>query len=145
MLAIPSFGGTELMNQDILTQSKIKKSSIKKVLDDIKKTLPKELKKCQIVVTDIKLLKREKESVAENWIIEVCQDTKEYFVSTYHPKGYFCTVTPKEKVISFEKAFWNAAKKDGTEEQDRGKFFYIDEIEAMSQHGNSSNTEKKTQ
>jgi len=138
-LFITSFGwcSAQPLDQDILNESKIKKSSFKKVFQEIKKTLPKELNQCSIVVTDIRLLKSEKDSVAENWTVEVCQDKREYFVSTYNPKGYFCTVTPKEKVFSVEKAFWNAAKKDGTEEKERGKFFYIDELEAMGSDGKS--------
>ena len=41
LLAMPSLGGAELMNQDVLTQSKIKKSSFKQIFNDIKKPLPK--------------------------------------------------------------------------------------------------------
>ena len=133
LLATSSSGGADLMNLNILSRSKVKESSFKQILNDIKKTLPKELRQCAILVTDIRLLKRENNNVAENWTVEVCQDKREYFVSTYHPKGYFCTVTPKEKVFAFEKVFWNTAKKDGTEEKNKMQFFYIDELEGMEQ------------
>ena len=45
LLVTISSGSAELMNPDILSQSKIRKSSFKQILNDIKKALPKELRK----------------------------------------------------------------------------------------------------
>ena len=48
-----------LKDQNVLANSKIKEKSFKKVFREIKKTLPRELRKCQIEVVDIKLLKND--------------------------------------------------------------------------------------
>ena len=120
----------KLVDQSVLIGSKIKEKSFKKVFRDIKKTLPKELRKCQIEVIDIKLLKDEDRGVGENWTVEVCQYIKkEYLVTTIHPKGYYCTVISKEEALSQDKRYWEAAKKFGTEEVWRDTIMYIDEIE----------------
>ncbi len=120
-------------NQGVLAESKIKKSSFKKVFRDIQKTLPKQLRKCPIVVTNIKLLKRENGGVAEDWTVDICQETKVYFISTFHPKGYFCTVVPKEEQFAHEKKLWNAVKDDDDAAEWRATLFHIDEIEAIDQ------------
>ena len=125
-------------NQDILANSKIKEKSFKKVFGDIKKTLPKELRKCQIEVIDIKLLKNEGSGVGENWTVKVCQDTKEYLVTTFHPKGYYCNVIPKEEALAKEKRLW-----EGDKETWRNALYYIDEIEAMDQSNKNEDTEVK--
>ncbi|MFA5060644.1 MAG: hypothetical protein WC676_08485 [Candidatus Omnitrophota bacterium] len=123
------------MNLDVLSQSKIKKSSFKQVFNDIKKTLPKELKKCPIAVTDIKLLKAGNDS-AEDWTINICQETKVYFVYGYLLKGYYgYVVKPKEEQFAKEKKLWDATKKFKDEETWRKALFYVDEIDAMEEDG----------
>lgn len=117
-------------NQSVLANSKIKEKSFKKVFRDIKKFLPSDLRKCQIEVIDIKLLKNEKSGVGENWTVKVCQDTKEYLVTTFYPKGYYCNVIPKEEALMKEKRLW-----DGDKETWRNALYYIDELEAMDQEG----------
>jgi hypothetical protein len=125
LLAMPSLGGAELMNQDVLAQSKIKESSFKQIFNDIKKTLPKELKHCPILVANIKLLKQKNGGVAEDWTVNICQETRAYFVSNLHPKGYFCEVVPREDQLAHEMKIWNAAKKDGDEDYWRKILFYV--------------------
>ncbi|GEM_PF-6183085 len=120
-------------NQSVLANSKIKKNIFPKVFRDIKKTLPKELKKCPIVVTDIKLLKAGNDS-AEDWTVDICQETKVYFVYTYWLKGFYGhIVKPKEEQFTKEKEIWDGSKKLGYEETWRKALFYVDEIEAMNQ------------
>lgn len=120
-------------NQNVLVNSKIKKSSFKKIFQDIKKTLPKELRQCPIVVTDVKLLKQKNGGVAEDWTVNICQETKDYFISTFHPKGYFCEVVLKEDQFAHEKKLWNAVKNDTDADEWRAALFYVDEIEATDQ------------
>ena len=124
--------GAKQENQGVLANSKIKKNIFPKVFRDIKKTLPNQLKKCPIIVTDIKFLKAGNDS-AEDWTVNICQETKVYFVYTYLLKGFYGhIVKPKEEEFSEEKKFWDAAKKFGHEETWRKALFYVDEIEAMN-------------
>lgn len=135
----------ESMNQNILAESKIKKSSFKRAFKEIKKTLPQELKKCQIIVKNIKFLNADKDS-AEEWAVDVCEEKKVYFVYGYLLKGYSGLVVKlKEEQFAKEKEIWTGAKKFGDEETWRKTLFYFDEIEAMSQEGNSQNIEKNSQ
>lgn len=127
-----SFGwcNAKLDNQNVLTESKIKKSSFKKIVREIKNTLPKELRKCPVVVTKIKLLREKDEfNVDEEWMVDVCQTKKFYFVSTSDwPKGYWVdSVELKEERVSREKRMLSIAKKLGTTEEWRDDFFYIDD------------------
>jgi len=135
LLTTSSFGGAELMNPDVLSQSRIKKISFKQILNDIKKTLPKELRKCSIVVTDIAFLQREYKypNIAEEWTIDVCQEKKVYFIADESPKGKYYTVTPGGKRLNKEKEIWNAVKNDDDDGEWRATLFYINKIEAMSQ------------
>lgn len=138
ILVTPTLGSGNVQqeNQRVLTESKIKKSSIKKALQDIKKTLSGELRNCPIEVIDVKLLKYDESDgdVGENWTVKVCQDEKEYLITTFHPKGYYCTVVPKQEQLAKEIKTWNAAKKHNDEDYWRDVLFYIDEIEAMDKN-----------
>lgn len=119
-------------DRSILNESKIKTKSFNKVFRDIKKTLSKESKKCPIEVTDVKLLKSKDGGVAEDWTVSICEETKVYLVTTFHPKGYYVSVIPKEEALAQDIKYWRAAKKFGTEETWRDTMIYIDEIEAMN-------------
>ena len=123
-------------NQSILSESKIKKKSFKKgIVRRIKKTLSKELRKCPVVITNIKLFRAADEfNVDEEWTVDICQEIKVYFVSTSTwPKGYWIdSVELKKERIAREKKILNVAKKLGTEEAWRDDLFYIDEIEAIN-------------
>ena len=126
--------GAQQENQGVLANSKIKKNIFPKVFRDIKRTLPKELRQCPIVVTDIKLLKTESDAATEDWTVNICQETKVYCVQAYWLKGsYLESVKSKEEVLARQKAIWETAKKIGNEEEWRDTLFYIDEIEAMKQ------------
>ena len=147
LLATSSLGGAELMNPDILSQSKVKKSSFKQILNDIKKTLPKELRKCSIVVTDIKLLKHENERVWEDWTIDICQETRVYYIDTFTPKGYYCTVMLKEEAFAKEKKNWDVVKKSGSLDLwiNGNAFPHIDELKVLDQtEKNNQTSEKKS-
>ena len=135
VLFTPSFGRCSVQreNQEVLAFSKIRKKNIKQVLNDIKRTLPKQLKECPIIVTDIKLLKQEDERVWEDWTVDVCQEKKIYFIDTYAPKRYCCTVMTKEEALIKEKPIWKAAKKHADEEYWRNKLPHIADLEAMDQ------------
>lgn len=125
--------GAQQENQSVLANSKIKKNIFPKVFRDIQKTLPKQLRKCPIVVTDIKLLKAGNDS-AEDWTVNICQETRVYFVYTYWLKGlYGHIVKSKEEQFAKEKKIWEAAKKHEDEEYWRDVLFYLDEFEAMDQ------------
>jgi hypothetical protein len=54
-------------------------------------------------------------------------------VSTFHPKGYYCTVIPKEEALAQDKKYWEAAKKHGDQEYWRKVLLYANELEAMDQ------------
>lgn len=145
LLSMSPMGDAEHMNPDVIGQSKIKKSSFKQIFNDIKKTLPKKMRRCPMVVTKIKLLKEENDGVAEDWTIDVCRETKVYLVSTFQPKGYYCDVILKEEALTQEIKYWEAAKRHGDEDFWRESLLYVDEIEAMSQDGNNTKVEKKAQ
>lgn len=136
LLFTPSFGRCNVQqeNQDVLIKSKIKKDIFPEVFRDIKKALPKQLKKCPIIVTDIKFLKAGNDN-AEDWTVNICQETKVYFVYAYLLKGFYGhIVKPKEEQFAKEKEIWDAAKKFGDEETWRKALFYVDEIEAMNEN-----------
>lgn len=119
-------------SQDILTTSIIRKKAIPKVFRDIKKTLPQKLKKCPVVVVDIRLLEAGDDR-AEDWTINVCQEKRTFFVYAYSLKGsYFCIVKSKEEQFTKEQGIWNAAKKSGDEKIWQKALFYIDEIESKN-------------
>ncbi len=131
LFTTPSLGGAELMKQDVLAQSKIKKSSFKKVFNEIKKILSKEFKKCSIIVTDIKLIRADDElNVAEEWTVDICREKKVYFVSSSTwPEGYWINnVITREERFAWEKQllkktiFW-IDDKDYTKD-----FYYFNEI-----------------
>ena len=127
-------------NQDVLANSKIKKNIFPKIFRDIKKTLPNQLKKCPIIVSDIKLLKAGNDS-AEDWTVNLCQETRVFFVYDYSLKGFYLyIVKPKEEQFAKEKEIWNAAKKFGDEEIWQKTLFYVDEIEAMNKMGENKDT-----
>ncbi|MCK5215178.1 MAG: hypothetical protein KAR05_07495 [Candidatus Omnitrophica bacterium] len=102
------YSATYNINQDVLKNSKIKKKSLKKqIFRRIIKTLPKEVKKCPIVVTDIAFRQRKSEynSVAEEWTVDICQEAKVYFIIDESPYGGYYTVEPKEARKAREKNF----------------------------------------
>lgn len=119
-------------NQGVLADSKIKKSSFKReIVQRIKKTLLKHLRKCSIVVTDIKLLRADDEfNVAEEWTVDVCQETKVYFVSTStSPKGYWVnSVTTREERFALEKKTLREWKAFLDDEKFTKGFYYSEEI-----------------
>lgn len=119
-------------NQDVLANSKIKKNSFKKeIMQRIKKTLPKDLRKCSIVVTDVKLLRADDEfNLAEEWTVNVCQETKVYFVSTStSPKGYWVnSVTTREEQFALEKKTLKEWKAFLDDEKFTKGFYYFEEI-----------------
>jgi len=138
MLFTPSLAmSNQYQNQTVLSESKIKKKGFQKeIIQRIKKALPKELRKCSVVVTSIKLFKADDEfNVDEEWTVDICQQRRIYFVSTSTwPKGYWIdSVESKEERITREKKLLDVAKKLGTEETWREDLFYIDEIKAMEQ------------
>jgi hypothetical protein len=119
-------------NQAVLVESKIKKSSFKKeIIKRIKKSLPERLRKCPVIVTDVKLLRADDEfNVAEEWTVDTCQEKQVYFVSTStSPKGYWVNnVTTREEQFALEKKTlreWRALLDD--EKFTKG-FYYFDEI-----------------
>ncbi|HQO58826.1 MAG TPA: hypothetical protein PLT76_08935 [Candidatus Omnitrophota bacterium] len=133
-----SWCNTQRDNQNVLVNSKIKENFFPIVFREIKKTLPKQLKKCPIIVADIKLLKAGNDR-AEDWTVDICQETKVYFVYAYWLKGsYLCIVKPKGEQFVKEKEIWDAAKKFGDEETWRKALFYVDEIETMEQVNHST-------
>lgn len=126
-------------NQSILSESSIKKKSFKgEILQRIRRTLSKDLRKCPVVVAKIKLFRKDDEfNVDEEWTVYVCQETKKYFVSTSDwPKGYWIdSVELKKERIARERKLLKISEKLGTKEGWKDDFFYIDEIEAMDQDG----------
>ena len=130
-------------DQGVLATSKINKNIFPNVFRDIKRTLPNHLRKCQIIVADIKFLKAGNDT-AEEWTVSICQETKVYFVYAYWLKS-FCghTVRPKEEQFAKEKEIWDAAKKLGDEKTWRKALFYVDEIEAMNQSVEKNATDIK--
>jgi len=133
VLSTPTLGASnQFENQDVLTESKVKKKSFKKIFKYIKKTLPKESRKCQIEIVDIKLLKDDKSGIGENWTVKICEDVREYLVTTFYPKGYYCNVMTKEDALAKEKRLWDSDKKFGGNVW-TNSLYYIDELEAMDQ------------
>jgi len=127
-----SFGmGKKQENQSILSESKIKKKSYRKVFREIKKTLREELKECTINVIKIKILKHKNEFSAEEWSVDICTERKDYVIDTFHPKGYFLAVFEKLKIFEKEKKMWKTIKKLGSQEKWRDGLLYFDELEAM--------------
>ena len=124
--------GMQQENQDVLSKSKIKKNSFKKgILRDIKKTLPKELRKCPILVTTVKLLRVNDElNLAEEWTVDVCQKETIYYVRTYDwPKGYNYIVRPRDERIAKEKELLKSTKDWLYDDENyRKEFFYLEEI-----------------
>ncbi|MBF0523402.1 MAG: hypothetical protein HQL24_10165 [Candidatus Omnitrophica bacterium] len=134
VLLMTSLGwcGVQQENQGILAGSRIKKNSFKKeIVQRIKKTLPERLKKCSIVVTNIKLLRADDEfNVAEEWTIDTCQEAKVYFVSTStSPKGYWInSVTTREERFALEKKTLREWKAFLNDEKFTKGFYYLEEI-----------------
>ncbi len=119
-------------NQGVLSDSKIKKNSFKKeIIKRIKKSLPKDLRQCSIVVTDIKLLRADDEfNLAEEWTVNVCQEKIIYYVRMYDwPKGYDYSVKPREERIIQEKQALKSTKDWLYDDENyRKQFFYLEEI-----------------
>ena len=127
-----SVSSSPQVDQGILVYSKIKKNSFKKeILRRIKKTLPKNSRRCLFIVSDIKLLRANDEfNVAEEWTIDICQQTKVYFVSTSTwPKGYWVNnVTTRDERFFWEK---DLLKKTASWIHDKNytkDFYYFEEI-----------------
>lgn len=127
LLIFASFGGAELINSDVLAQSKIKKSSFKQIFRDINKMLPSKLRKCSIIVTNINLLKSENGRVWEDWTVKVCEEQRIYYIDTFTPKGE-CSVMPKDEAMAKERNIWDAAKKHRDESFWINKLPHIGEI-----------------
>ncbi len=118
-------------NQEVLSKSKIKKNEFSRIFRNIRKTLPDQSKKCPIIVSGINFLQAGNDN-AEDWTVNVCEETKSFFVYAYLLKGaYLCIVKPKGEQFEKEKKIWDAAKKSGDEATWRKALFYIDEIERL--------------
>lgn len=150
--------GAQQENQGVLADSKIKRDSFKReIIQRIKKILPKHLRKCSIVVTDIKLLRADDEfNVAEEWTVDACQETKVYFVSTStSPKGYWVnSVTTREEQFILEKKTLREWKAFLDDEKFTKGFYYFEEIVnddefkeliAEDRAKNKATTEKKSE
>ena len=132
VLFTPSLGRCNVQqeNQSVFATSKIRKSVFGKILQDIKKTLPEQLKKCPIVVTDIIFRQRKYKynSIAEEWTVDICQGRRVYFIIDESPYGSHYTVEPKEERMEREKKIWDTVKNDDEDGEWRATLFYADEF-----------------
>lgn len=119
-------------NEGVLADSKIKKNSFKKeIIKRIKKSLSEDLRKCPIVVTNIKLLRADDEyNLAEEWTVNACQEKITYFVRMYDwPERYDYSVKPREDRIAQEKQALKSTKDWLYDDENyRKQFFYLEEI-----------------
>ena len=133
LLSMTSLGlSAQYKNQSVLVNSKIKNNAFGKIFKDIKKTLPRNLRRCSMIVKDIDLVKIESGASMEDWVINICRETRIYCVQAYWLKGsYFVSVKPKNEVLARQRSIWNTAKESGNEDLWEDSLFYIDEIKAM--------------
>jgi hypothetical protein len=142
------------LDQGVLAESRIEDRFKKGIIWKINKILPKKLKKCPIIITNVKVLRPNDDFYkAEEWTAKICQKEKVYFINkvshervTYSNRIAYIVMTREEK-FEMEKAGLKKSFVFLDDEEFKKGFYYLeeilgdDEVEKLIEHYN--NTESK--